>query len=155
MRWIANHKHKFEEKSTKISRSSSKVVSLGPVDLCEFPTLQLILKICGINGGRNSNHGHGGKQIRIWIRKQRAHSRTICCFRETLNSGLAQNLKLAWDSRLVLDLTKSNSHRETPCNHTTWTFDSSSYMHKRMKMKSNIKYQLSANLVERNHDIWH
>ena len=37
--WISNHKHKIEEKSTKSSRSSSKVVGLGPADLWEFPTL--------------------------------------------------------------------------------------------------------------------
>ena len=39
MPWITNHKHKIEEKSTKSSRSSSKVVGLGPADLWEFPTL--------------------------------------------------------------------------------------------------------------------
>ena len=39
MPWISNHKHKIEEKSTKSSRSSSKVVGLGLADLWEFPTL--------------------------------------------------------------------------------------------------------------------
>ena len=39
MPWISNHKHKIEEKSTKSSHSSSKVVGLGLVDWCEFPTL--------------------------------------------------------------------------------------------------------------------
>ena len=39
MPWIVNHKHKIEEKSTKSSRSSFKVVDLGPADLWEFPTL--------------------------------------------------------------------------------------------------------------------
>ena len=39
MLWNSNHKHKIEEKSTKSSQSSSKVVSLGPADLWEFPTL--------------------------------------------------------------------------------------------------------------------
>ena len=39
MLWISNHKHKIEEKSTKSSQSSSKVVGLGPADLWEFPTL--------------------------------------------------------------------------------------------------------------------
>ena len=39
MPWIPNHKHKFKVKITKSSRSSSKVVGLGPADLCEFPTL--------------------------------------------------------------------------------------------------------------------
>ena len=39
MPWIVNHKHKIEEKSTKSSRSSSKVVGLGPAHLWEFPTL--------------------------------------------------------------------------------------------------------------------
>ena len=29
MAWISNHKHKIEEKSTKSSRSSYKVVGLG------------------------------------------------------------------------------------------------------------------------------
>ena len=32
MPWIANHKHKIEEKSTKSFRSSSKLVGLGPAD---------------------------------------------------------------------------------------------------------------------------
>ena len=41
MAWISNHKHKIEEKSTKIFRSSSKVVGFGPADLWEFPTLIL------------------------------------------------------------------------------------------------------------------
>ena len=36
---ISNHQHKIEEKSTKISRSSYKVVGLGLADLWEFPTL--------------------------------------------------------------------------------------------------------------------
>ena len=39
MAWISNHKHKIEEKSTKSSQSSSKVVGLGLADLWEFPTL--------------------------------------------------------------------------------------------------------------------
>ena len=39
MAWITNDKHKIEEKSTKSSRSSSKVVGLGLADLWEFPTL--------------------------------------------------------------------------------------------------------------------
>ena len=39
MSWISNHKHKIEEKPTKKSQSSCKVVGLGPVDLWEFPTL--------------------------------------------------------------------------------------------------------------------
>ena len=39
MPWISNHKHEIEEKSLKGSRSSSKVVGLGPADQCEFPTL--------------------------------------------------------------------------------------------------------------------
>ena len=39
MPWNTNHKHKIEEKSTKSSWSSSKVVSYGPADLWEFPTL--------------------------------------------------------------------------------------------------------------------
>ena len=38
---ISNHKHKFEEKSTKICRSCSKVVGLGLVDLWEFPILSI------------------------------------------------------------------------------------------------------------------
>ena len=42
MPWISNHKHQIEEKSTKSSWSSSKVVSLGLVDLWEFPTLVTI-----------------------------------------------------------------------------------------------------------------
>ena len=42
MPWIANHKHKIEEKSTKSSRSFSKVVALGLADLWEFPTLYVI-----------------------------------------------------------------------------------------------------------------
>ena len=42
MAWISNHKHEIEEKSTKISRSSSKVVGIRLVDLWEFPTLILI-----------------------------------------------------------------------------------------------------------------
>ena len=33
---------KIEEKSTKSSQSSSKVVGLGPADLWEFPTLILV-----------------------------------------------------------------------------------------------------------------
>ena len=41
MPWISNHKHKIEVKSTKSSRSSSKVVGLGLADLWEFPTLVL------------------------------------------------------------------------------------------------------------------
>ena len=36
---LKNHKHKIEEKSTKSSWSSSKVVGLGLADLWEFPTL--------------------------------------------------------------------------------------------------------------------
>ena len=43
MPWISNHKHKIKEKSTKSSRSSSKVVGLGPADLWEFPTLFMSL----------------------------------------------------------------------------------------------------------------
>ena len=39
MPWISNDKHKTEEKSTKSSRSSSKVVGLGLADLWELPTL--------------------------------------------------------------------------------------------------------------------
>ena len=39
MAWISNHKHKIKEKSTKSSRSSSKVVGLGLMDLWEFPLL--------------------------------------------------------------------------------------------------------------------
>ena len=39
MPWITNHKQKIKEKSTKSSRSSSKVVGLGLADLREFPTL--------------------------------------------------------------------------------------------------------------------
>ena len=39
MPWISNHEHKIKEKLTKSSRSSSKVVGLGPADLWEFPTL--------------------------------------------------------------------------------------------------------------------
>ena len=39
MPWISNHKHKIEEKSTKSSQSSSKVVGLGLAGLWEFPTL--------------------------------------------------------------------------------------------------------------------
>ena len=39
MPWITIHEHKIEEKSTKSSQSSSKVVGLGPADLWEFPTL--------------------------------------------------------------------------------------------------------------------
>ena len=42
MPWITNYKHKIEEKSTKSSQSSSKVVGLGPADLWEFPTLAMI-----------------------------------------------------------------------------------------------------------------
>ena len=45
MSWISNHKHKIEEKSTKSSRSSFKVVGLGPTDLWEFPTLAVISKV--------------------------------------------------------------------------------------------------------------
>ena len=41
MPWITNYKHKIEEKSTKSSQSSSKVVGLGPADLWEFPTLPI------------------------------------------------------------------------------------------------------------------
>ena len=41
---ISNHKYKIEEKSTQSSRSSSKVVGLGPVDLWEFPKLIVRLK---------------------------------------------------------------------------------------------------------------
>ena len=41
MAWIWNHKHEIEEKSTKSSWSSSKVVGLGLADLWEFPTLVL------------------------------------------------------------------------------------------------------------------
>ena len=36
MPWIANYKRRIEQKSTKSSRSSSKVVVLGPAEL---PTL--------------------------------------------------------------------------------------------------------------------
>ena len=43
MPWISNHKHKIEEKSTKSSRSSHKVVGLGLADLWEFPTLDILL----------------------------------------------------------------------------------------------------------------
>ena len=39
MPWISNHKHEIEEKSTKISQSSSKVVYLGLADMWQFPTL--------------------------------------------------------------------------------------------------------------------
>ena len=39
MAWISHHKHKIEEKSTKSSRSSSKVVGLGLANLWEFLTL--------------------------------------------------------------------------------------------------------------------
>ena len=39
MPWISNHKHAIEEKSTKSSRSSSKIASLGSADLWKFPTL--------------------------------------------------------------------------------------------------------------------
>ena len=44
MAWISNLKHKIEEKSTKSSWFSSKVVGLGLVDLWEFPTLHSILQ---------------------------------------------------------------------------------------------------------------
>ena len=43
MPWISNHKHKIEEKSTKSSQSSFKVVGLGLADLWEFPSLITIL----------------------------------------------------------------------------------------------------------------
>ena len=36
---IWNHKHEIEEKSSKSSRPSSKVVGLGLADLWEFPTI--------------------------------------------------------------------------------------------------------------------
>ena len=39
MPWITIHEHKIEEKSTKSSQSSSKIVGLGQADLWEFPTL--------------------------------------------------------------------------------------------------------------------
>ena len=39
MLWISNHKHEIEEKSTKSSQSSSKIVGLGPANLWEFPRL--------------------------------------------------------------------------------------------------------------------
>ena len=39
MHWFLNYKHKLEEKSTKSSRSSSKVVGLRLADLWEFLTL--------------------------------------------------------------------------------------------------------------------
>ena len=42
MSWISNQKHQIEEKSAKISRSSFKVVGLGPADLWEFPTLNTL-----------------------------------------------------------------------------------------------------------------
>ena len=45
MPWISNHKHKVKEKSTKSSRSSSKVVGLKPMDLLQFPTLYTYYKI--------------------------------------------------------------------------------------------------------------
>ena len=45
MPWISNHKHKIKEKSTNSSRSSSKVVGLGPADLWEFPTLPMIVSL--------------------------------------------------------------------------------------------------------------
>ena len=45
MPWISNHKHKIKEKSTKSSRSSSKVVGLRPADLWEFPTLLVTLYV--------------------------------------------------------------------------------------------------------------
>ena len=38
---ISNHGHKIEEKSTKSSRSSSRVVGLGLADLWEFPALDV------------------------------------------------------------------------------------------------------------------
>ena len=43
---ISNHKHKIEEKSTKSSQSSSKVVGIGLVDWCEFPTLPVMRTVC-------------------------------------------------------------------------------------------------------------
>ena len=41
MPWIWNHKHKIEEKSTKSSWASSKVVGLRPADLWKFATLYI------------------------------------------------------------------------------------------------------------------
>ena len=59
MAWISNHKHKFEEKSTKSSQSSSKVVGLGLAGLWEFPTLGLSLDILKMESwkhmGRTAN----------------------------------------------------------------------------------------------------
>ena len=46
-RWISNHKHQIEEKSTKSSWSSSKVFGLGLAGLWEFPTLNVgFAKLC-------------------------------------------------------------------------------------------------------------
>ena len=43
MPWISNHRHKMK-KNSKTSRSSSKVVGLGPADLWEFTTLSTNIK---------------------------------------------------------------------------------------------------------------
>ena len=42
MSWISNHKHKIEEKSTKSSQSSSKVVSRGPVGISNTATVNAL-----------------------------------------------------------------------------------------------------------------
>ena len=53
MPWIPNHKHKIEEKSTKNSQSSSKVVGLGLADCHSFLVLIVTKKYreCIIGSG--------------------------------------------------------------------------------------------------------
>ena len=55
MPWIANHKHKIEEKSIKSFQSSSKVVGLELADPWEFPTLGIYPQIHNIRNTKSQN----------------------------------------------------------------------------------------------------
>ena len=77
--WISNHKHKIEDKSTNSSRSSSKVVGLGLVDLWAFPTPCVPLKEKSVHIRKNpmleyfaciGNIIVINSCIKIWIRSQ-------------------------------------------------------------------------------------